>query len=211
MKALTLFIVCFASVTLADDFKTIDGQEYKNVTVSRVEPDGIVLITSSGISKVYFTELPKEIQERFNYDPAKAAAYVSEQNAQLEPLRKQQQEARQKRAEEAEKYWSEQAQVKGQHQAEIQEQQQGAEQPGKTPLSRSSESIASRSKEGVPEHLYELTQDHTIQIRVGVNGASIRLRRGERYHGRILGDHAEIDIKGISYWVPSNILAPARD
>jgi len=38
-----------------DDFKAIDGKEYKNTKVSRVEPDGIVLITDSGISKVYFT------------------------------------------------------------------------------------------------------------------------------------------------------------
>ena len=63
-----------ASIALADDFKTIDGKEYKNATVSRVEPDGIVLKSKSGISKVYFTELPKEIQERFHYNPEKAAA-----------------------------------------------------------------------------------------------------------------------------------------
>src|SRR5438128_8909142 len=69
-----ILIVCFASIALADDFKTIDGKEYKNVTVKRVEPDGLVLATSSGISKVYFTELPKEVQQRFNYDAEKAAA-----------------------------------------------------------------------------------------------------------------------------------------
>src|SRR5438128_1165598 len=57
-----------ASFALADDFKTIDGKEYKNAKVRRVEPDGIVLITKSGLSKVYFVELPKEIQERFHYD-----------------------------------------------------------------------------------------------------------------------------------------------
>jgi hypothetical protein len=45
-----------------------------NATVSRVESDGIVLITKSGISKVYFVELPKEVQERFHYNPEKAAA-----------------------------------------------------------------------------------------------------------------------------------------
>jgi len=55
MKILAFLILCFASVALAADFKTIDGKEYKNVTVSRVEPDGIMLISSSGISKVYFT------------------------------------------------------------------------------------------------------------------------------------------------------------
>src|SRR5205809_888160 len=110
MKALTLFIICFASITLAEDFKTIDGQEYKNVTVSRVEPDGIVLFTSSGISKIYFTELPKEIQARFHYDPAQATAYTADQNAQLESLRKQREEARRKEADEIEK----QARIKGQ-------------------------------------------------------------------------------------------------
>src|SRR5437870_8328090 len=58
---------------VADDFKTINGKEYKNVTVSRVEPDGIVLKTKTGVSKIYFTELPKDVQERFGYDPEKAA------------------------------------------------------------------------------------------------------------------------------------------
>jgi hypothetical protein len=31
-----ILVVCFASVALADDFKTLNGKEYKNVTVSRV-------------------------------------------------------------------------------------------------------------------------------------------------------------------------------
>jgi hypothetical protein len=68
-----------ASLSLADNFKTTNGTEYKNVTVKRVEPDGLVLSSKSGISKVYFTELPKDVQERFNYDPEKAAAYSVEQ------------------------------------------------------------------------------------------------------------------------------------
>jgi len=62
---LAILIVCFASIALADDFKTIAGKEYKNVTVSRVEADGIVIKGKSGISKVYFVELPKDVQERF--------------------------------------------------------------------------------------------------------------------------------------------------
>src|SRR5437868_14777723 len=96
MKILTFLILCFASVALADDFKAIDGKEYKNVTVSRVEPDGIVLTTRSGISKVYFTELPKEVQERFNYDAAQAAAYSARQNTTLEQLQKLEQDAKSK-------------------------------------------------------------------------------------------------------------------
>jgi thiol-disulfide isomerase/thioredoxin len=74
-----MLVACVASVALADDFKAINGKEYKNVTVSRVEPDGIVLRTRSGISKVYFVELPKEVQERFHYNVAIASAYSAQQ------------------------------------------------------------------------------------------------------------------------------------
>jgi sRNA-binding protein len=210
MKALTLFTVCLASVSLADDFKTIDGQEYKDATVTRVEPDGLVLTTGSGISKVYFTELPQDVKERFHYDAAKAVAYVSEQKAELERVRKQQEEAR-KRAEETEKHWKEQAGTKAQQPAETEQQPDTAGQRRQTPVRGHSETITSRSKEGAIEPLYQLTRDHTIQIRFGPNGASIRLKRGERYPGRILGDHGEIDINGISYWVPSGLLVPVKD
>ena len=58
------------SIALAEDFKTIKGKEYKDATIIRVEADGIVLRTKTGISKVYFIELPKEVQERFHYGPA---------------------------------------------------------------------------------------------------------------------------------------------
>jgi len=54
-----------APLTFAEDFKTINGKEYKNVTISRVETDGIVLKNKSGITKVYFTELPSNVQKRF--------------------------------------------------------------------------------------------------------------------------------------------------
>jgi hypothetical protein len=103
MKILTFSIVCFASVILADDFKTIDGKEYKNATVTRVEPDGIMLITNVGISKVYFTELPKEVQERFHYDTAKAVAYSADQAANYAAYQKQQQGAQHQREEVAAK------------------------------------------------------------------------------------------------------------
>jgi thiol-disulfide isomerase/thioredoxin len=116
MKILFFLILCCASVALAADFKTIDGKEYKNVTVSRVEPDGIVLITSSGISKVYFTELPKETQERFHYDAAKAVGYSAKQAATQEAFRKQQDELQRKLAEEQKKQRLAQEQLKAQRQ-----------------------------------------------------------------------------------------------
>jgi len=86
--------ICFASIALADDFKTINGKEYKNAKVSRVEPDGIVLITKWGISKIYFAELPKEVQVQFGHDPAKIEAerakrIEEEQAAERERAEKQ--------------------------------------------------------------------------------------------------------------------------
>jgi thiol-disulfide isomerase/thioredoxin len=114
VNILTFVILCFASVALAEDFKAIDGKEYKNVTVSRVEPDGIMLMSKSGISKVYFTELPKEVQERFHYDAAQAAAYSAEQAASQEAFLVQQEQLRRKVAEERSKYWTGQDPLKKQ-------------------------------------------------------------------------------------------------
>ena len=60
----------FVSLGLAEDFTTVSGKVYKDATISRVEADGIVLKTKGGISKVYFVELPKDVQERFHYGSA---------------------------------------------------------------------------------------------------------------------------------------------
>jgi len=84
-----------ASLALAEDFKTVNGKEYKNATVSRVEADGITIKFSGEIVKVPFTELPKEVQQRFNYNPEKAVEYSANQNAALEQVRKQQEQATQ--------------------------------------------------------------------------------------------------------------------
>ena len=62
-----ILAVLFASLALAEDFKTVSGKVYKDATVSRVEADGIELKTKTGISKVYFTELPQDVQERFHW------------------------------------------------------------------------------------------------------------------------------------------------
>jgi hypothetical protein len=74
--ATTLAIVALlsASLALAEDFKTIKGKEYKDATIIRVEADGIVIRTKTGISKIYFVELPKDVQERFRPRPAKTVA-----------------------------------------------------------------------------------------------------------------------------------------
>jgi len=91
-KVLALLILFFTSAAFAEDFKTVNGKEYKDATVTRVEPDGIVVKTSSGVTKVYFVELPKDVQERFHYDSEKAASYSAEQAANYTAYQKQQDE-----------------------------------------------------------------------------------------------------------------------
>ena len=94
-----------ASLTLADDFKTINGKQYKDATVTHVEPDGIVVKTKSGISKLYFQELPKDVQERFLYDSAQAARFATQQatatqqNAALAEQERQQRQQAQRQQE----------------------------------------------------------------------------------------------------------------
>jgi chromosome segregation ATPase len=102
-KVLTFLILSLASVALGEDFKTVNGKEYKDATVTRVEPDGIVLKTKSGVTKVYFAELPKEVQERFHYDSEKASAYAADQAANYAAYQKQQEETRRQQEEAAAK------------------------------------------------------------------------------------------------------------
>jgi hypothetical protein len=87
-------ILSFTAAAFSEDFKTVNGKKYKDATISRVEPDGITVKTKSGITKVYFSELPKETQERFHYDPQKAGTYSSEQAATYTAYQKQQEETR---------------------------------------------------------------------------------------------------------------------
>ena len=103
MKVFPLLMLCFASVAFSDDFKTVTGKEYKDATVTRVEPDGIVLTNKAGIAKIYFTELPKDVQERFGYDPQRANNYSAQQSAGLDQVRKEQAEASRREAEATQK------------------------------------------------------------------------------------------------------------
>ena len=95
-KLLT-FLILFTSAAFSEDFKTINGKEYKDATITHVDPDGIVVQTKSGVSKVYFAELPKAVQERFHYDQQKANAYAAEQAANYTAYQKQQEETQRER------------------------------------------------------------------------------------------------------------------
>ena len=79
--AVAIFASLSASLALSEDFKTTSGKEYKNATISRVETDGIVLKNKSGITKVYFTELPTDVQKRFQHNSAQAAHFTADKEA----------------------------------------------------------------------------------------------------------------------------------
>ena len=103
-KVLAFLILFFMSTAFAEDFKTVNGKEYKDATVTRVEPDGVVVKTKSGVAKVYFAELPKDVQERFHYDSEKAASYSAKQAANYTVYQKQQEETRRQQQDANAKY-----------------------------------------------------------------------------------------------------------
>jgi hypothetical protein len=78
---------------MAEDFKTNNGKEYKNATVTRVEPDGLVIRFSGGIVKVPFTDLSDELRRKYNYDPSAANRFGAALQQQV--IKQNQQIARQ--------------------------------------------------------------------------------------------------------------------
>jgi hypothetical protein len=73
--------ILICSIVRADDIETIDGKEYKNVRVTRTEPDGLVVSASYGIIKIPFEELSSELQQKYNFDPQAAATFRREREA----------------------------------------------------------------------------------------------------------------------------------
>jgi hypothetical protein len=76
-----------ATLALAEDFKTINGKVYKDATIIRVEADGIILRTKTGISKIYFIELPKDVQGRFRPSPRPSPAKTAAAQREPEPIK----------------------------------------------------------------------------------------------------------------------------
>lgn len=60
-------------------FKTLDGREFLSADISKVEPNGIKLVTQAGIVKIKFDELPTGVKTALDYDPRKAHEYAGKQ------------------------------------------------------------------------------------------------------------------------------------
>jgi hypothetical protein len=72
-KILVIVIFITLSSVMAEDITTLKGETFKKATVTRVEPDGITVTHAAGVAKIPFSDLPKEWQEKYGYDPQKAA------------------------------------------------------------------------------------------------------------------------------------------
>jgi hypothetical protein len=89
MKAHRTFLIVLAALFAvsglslwAEDWKTIDGKVYQNVTVLHVEPDAVTILHKDGGALVPLELLPDDLQKRFHYDPAKAKAAADQRMQQ---------------------------------------------------------------------------------------------------------------------------------
>jgi hypothetical protein len=73
-----LILLLFLTLTCecrALDITTRSGSTYRKCEVMNVEPDGLTVGHTEGVVKIPFEDLPKPIQERYHFDPAKGIAY----------------------------------------------------------------------------------------------------------------------------------------
>ncbi len=54
---------------------TVDGVTYSNVTWRTVTPTTVSILHKTGVASIPLEKLPPELQQKFGYDPQKAAAY----------------------------------------------------------------------------------------------------------------------------------------
>ncbi|MCX6910455.1 MAG: hypothetical protein NTY01_20765, partial [Verrucomicrobia bacterium] len=74
MKKVAALLLLFTCSCLAGDLTTLDGTTYRNVKISRVEADGLVITHAAGGCKLDFLKLPEDVRKQYSFDPAKAEA-----------------------------------------------------------------------------------------------------------------------------------------
>ena len=80
MKALCLALALLPLVVFAEDFTLADGTKFKG-TVTRVDPDGLIVETERGVEKLAFYALTAEDQKRFGFDRKAAEEFRLQQKA----------------------------------------------------------------------------------------------------------------------------------
>jgi hypothetical protein len=77
LLTLTVSLVLAASFARAEDWKTTDGQSYQDVKVLSHDDGYVMIMYADGGARVPLSTLPADLQQRFGYDPVKAAAAVA--------------------------------------------------------------------------------------------------------------------------------------
>lgn len=73
--------------------RTLSGEEYRNLEITRVTDLGVIFRHSTGVARIPFTELPPAWRERFHYDPE--LTRLAEQNERETQTRLEAEMARQ--------------------------------------------------------------------------------------------------------------------
>lgn len=88
-----LLAVWLPTVVLwADDISLADGQVL-HATVTRVDPDGIVVETAAGVEKLDFAKLSTEAAKHYGYNPDKAQQFRKDQSSKRAAQVQQQMDA----------------------------------------------------------------------------------------------------------------------
>lgn len=60
------------------DIALANGEVLTNVKVTKIDPDGLKVMSDAGLSKVMFNDLDPAVQKEFGYDPEKAASFTAQ-------------------------------------------------------------------------------------------------------------------------------------
>jgi hypothetical protein len=75
MKKVAALLFLLPLLGLGEDLRLRDGTVYHQAKVSEVLADGLIVNHEKGVAKIDFEQLPKPLQERYGYDPKKAARF----------------------------------------------------------------------------------------------------------------------------------------
>jgi transcriptional regulator with XRE-family HTH domain len=80
--AAVLFLAVGANADELQTLVTAKGHRFEKARVTEVTPLSIMIVHSSGVARVPLWEFPPDVQKKYGYDQAKAAAWLAEQQRQ---------------------------------------------------------------------------------------------------------------------------------
>ena len=74
-------VMCFLPLSaLSADITNISGKRFSDVTVQRIEPDGISIKHSGGVIKLFVSELPPDVLKQYGLNAESAQKYQAAKN-----------------------------------------------------------------------------------------------------------------------------------